>query len=592
MSRCSLLHGALAFVCAVSLTNGLSGVDAAQESAAVRLLKGGKVPPERQGAVLEMIGRRGTSADLAFVFERLNTQDGFEPAPRKQALRALVQAARDRGLKPDGDTSALLGWLKDERWDSDCRAAAARLAGHWGMASASDTLAEFVAQSSSQDLKRAAVDALVDLASAGGKPALESLARADQPRSTRLLALSGLARLDPASTADQAAEWLASLHGDEDATVLLGAFLNRQGGADELARAIAARSLSSDAAKLVLRGVYTLGRSDAALVAALSAAAGLDADPRPWSEEEMAAFVADVRAHGNPERGEAVFRRADLNCMGCHRVAGVGGTIGPDLSPIGTSSPPDYLVRAVLLPDEAIKEQYNTLVVLTDDGEIFQGIVVDRDDQRIVLKEANGTLRTVPVHRIEDQREGGSLMPRGLAALMTREEFVDLIAFLSELGKPGPYAIRTTPSVQRWDVLKDVPAELVSRIPDTALLRSEGLALDAARWVPAFARVSGELQLHEWTRVAGSEVIYLRTALDVTEPGNLKIDFASDEGLAVWIDGERVLLQGHALTAELGAGRRELVIRVDTSTRTLRSLRADLHKPPGSTIQFTPVDVP
>ena len=36
-------------------------------------------------------------------------------------------------------------------------------------------------------------------------------------------------------------------------------------------------------------------------------------------------------------------------------------------------------------------------------------------------------------------------MPKGLVNFMTRAEFVDLVRFLSELGKPGPYAIRSTP---------------------------------------------------------------------------------------------------------------------------------------------------
>ena len=105
-------------------------------------------------------------------------------------------------------------------------------------------------------------------------------------------------------------------------------------------------------------------------------------------------------------------------------------------------------------PDQSIKEQYNTLVVLTTDGQVFQGIVADKDDQRIVLKEATGATRVVPANSIEDQKAGGSLMPKGLANLMTRAEFVDLVRFLSELGKPGPYAIRATPAIQRWRVLE------------------------------------------------------------------------------------------------------------------------------------------
>ena len=132
--------------------------------------------------------------------------------------------------------------------------------------------------------------------------------------------------------------------------------------------------------------------------------------------------------------------------MSCHSLSKAGGDVGPDLSSIGQTSPPDYIINSILNPDQSIKEQYHTLVVLTSDGQVFQGIVTDKDDQRIVLKEATGATRAVPVASIEDQKPGGSLMPKGLANLMTRAEFVDLVRFLSELGKPGPYADPHDPS--------------------------------------------------------------------------------------------------------------------------------------------------
>jgi putative heme-binding domain-containing protein len=98
-----------------------------------------------------------------------------------------------------------------------------------------------------------------------------------------------------------------------------------------------------------------------------------------------------------------VFRRAELNCVGCHAIGGAGGAIGPELSAIGQGNPVDYLVNSVLVPDQIIKEQYQTLVVLTVDGQVFQGIVADRDDTKVVLREATGELRTVPTADIEDQ---------------------------------------------------------------------------------------------------------------------------------------------------------------------------------------------
>ena len=135
------------------------------------------------------------------------------------------------------------------------------------------------------------------------------------------------------------------------------------------------------------------------------------------------------------------------------------------MSAVGQISPPDYIINSILNPDLAIKEQYNTLVVLTVEGQVFQGIVTDKDEQRVVLKDATGATRVVPVASIEDQKPGGSLMPKGLANLMTRAEFLDLVRFLSELGKPGPYAIRPVPAIQRWKVLKAVPTDLAKSVP-------------------------------------------------------------------------------------------------------------------------------
>ena len=86
---------------------------------------------------------------------------------------------------------------------------------------------------------------------------------------------------------------------------LLAAFLDRQGGADKLAAALGRRKLPADAAKLALRAVYALGHSDPALVAALTKAAGIDAEVKPLDQGEMDALIADVAAKGDPARGEA-----------------------------------------------------------------------------------------------------------------------------------------------------------------------------------------------------------------------------------------------------------------------------------------------
>ena len=56
----------------------------------------------------------------------------------------------------------------------------------------------------------------------------------------------------------------------------------------------------------------------------------------------------------------------------------------------------------------------------------------------------------IPLSSIKVQKEVGSLMPTGLADTLTHGEFLDLIRFLAELGKPGPYGPSTAQYVRRW----------------------------------------------------------------------------------------------------------------------------------------------
>jgi putative heme-binding domain-containing protein len=303
----------------------------------------------------------------------------------------------------------------------------------------------------------------------------------------------------------------------------------------------------------------------------------------------MDRLLAEVASQGDPARGELVFRRKDLNCTGCHAVAGAGGNVGPDLSPIGSTSPVDYLVHSIMLPDQAIKEQYQTLVVATTEGEVYQGIVADRDDARIVLREATGDLRTVPTAQVEDQKPGGSLMPRGLVNLMTRAEFVDLVRFLAELGRPGPYAIRGTPTIQRWLAFTDVPDILRANRPESIQVHTELLNADPSRWTPAYSLVSGDLPLDDLKALAGGPVLYLMGEIDVTATGPITAHLDSPEGLTLWLDSRPVDLEGPTATIVPAEGRHRLVLRVDNAARPRPTLKLELTKPPASPAQFTVV---
>ncbi|MFO0959540.1 MAG: hypothetical protein U0800_19250 [Isosphaeraceae bacterium] len=568
---------------------GPAAFSSAQEpSALVKLLDGGKVPADRQGTIVEMIGKRGTDADLAYLLKKSGQADGFAPAVRRKALAALTDATLSRKATPAGDLSGIRAVLEDATLSPDDLRTAARLAGLWKVEAAGDSLAKLAGSPKTPEPVRAeALEALVAIRGEEARPAIEALTAKAMPGNTRAAAIAALAKLDPRAAANLGAALLIEARPDTDMQPVFDALLARQDGADTLAAAFGEKNkLTPDAARLGLRSLYGLGRSDAALVALFSKAAGLDAEVKPLDQKALDALIDEVNTKGDPARGEALFRRADLNCARCHALGQAGGGIGPDLSALGGSSPVDYVINSILLPDQAIKEEYQTRVVLTDDGQILQGIVVDKDDKRILLKDATGNVKTVAVESIEDSKEGGSLMPQGLVNLMTHAEFVDLCRFIADLGKPGRYAVPTTPVLMRWRVLKPVGDDLAGAVPDTNAIQGDVLGVDPNRWVPWYARVGGRVPLKEIAEASGGPVVYLKGEIEVTAAGPIAIKIEPKDGIVAWLDDQPI---GDSGVIEASAGRRALIVRVDTSKARADEFRVELARPEGSPVEFTAV---
>src|SRR5207253_3392130 len=156
-----------------------------------------------------------------------------------------------------------------------------------------------------------------------------------------------------------------------------------------------------------------------ALVEALTKAGGVADSARALTPTEMKARITDIAGKGDPARGEAIFRRADLACFKCHAIAGAGGLVGPDLAGIGASAPVDYLIESILLPAKAIKENYHALLIATRDGRLITGVKVQETNSDLVLRDAEDRQISIPLGTIEERKVGGSIMPEGLADSLT-----------------------------------------------------------------------------------------------------------------------------------------------------------------------------
>jgi hypothetical protein len=161
------------------------------------------------------------------------------------------------------------------------------------------------------------------------------------------------------------------------------------------------------------------------------AADGL-AGPRPASESQ---WRQALEGAGGASAGERVFFHPQgPRCFACHRVDGRGGTIGPDLSVVGRSTSREKLIESILAPSKEIAPQYLSWRIATRDGKIHTGVVVEEGpNSTITLADAQAKLETINRAEVEERHPlATSIMPDNLAALMTRREFRDLIAFLGQ----------------------------------------------------------------------------------------------------------------------------------------------------------------
>jgi putative heme-binding domain-containing protein len=148
--------------------------------------------------------------------------------------------------------------------------------------------------------------------------------------------------------------------------------------------------------------------------------------------------------HGNAARGRNRFSEpSGGGCIRCHRVNGEGGTIGPDLSSVGSKYNRAQLIETILYPSRQILSGYRQTVITTKEGESTTGLVQREDNVTITLLDTSGQEHTIKKSLIAHRELSAvSPMPDGLYAGWSRRDFGDVIAFLDGLKTPQQAKLR------------------------------------------------------------------------------------------------------------------------------------------------------
>jgi putative heme-binding domain-containing protein len=160
---------------------------------------------------------------------------------------------------------------------------------------------------------------------------------------------------------------------------------------------------------------------------------------KEWKFEELAPLVAQLEHGRSFANGKQLFTVA--NCVACHKLNDVGQEFGPDLTKLEPKlGTPVEILHDIVEPSFRINEKYYTYVFETDAGRVVTGLVVEETPKEVKVVE-NPLAKTVPVvlqkSEITDRKKSPtSIMPKGLLDKLTREEILDLVAYVAARGNP------------------------------------------------------------------------------------------------------------------------------------------------------------
>jgi quinoprotein glucose dehydrogenase len=140
----------------------------------------------------------------------------------------------------------------------------------------------------------------------------------------------------------------------------------------------------------------------------------------------------DTLTGGDRRSGSRVFfSKSEVYCLRCHKIRGNGGEVGPDLTGLGAKKDREYLLQAIVVPNHAIAEGFETRVLALKDGQVVAGIVKKDDGHTLMLITPEAKTLEIARDRVEEERRGDSAMPADLVQKLSKRELRDLIEFLA-----------------------------------------------------------------------------------------------------------------------------------------------------------------
>jgi putative heme-binding domain-containing protein len=281
--------------------------------------------------------------------------------------------------------------------------------------------------------------------------AIDTCVAADGPRSIDLLSEILGDGLDPIDLRQKAAVALGGLAEPRAAETLLAQLPTVP---EPVAVAIAIGLAGTPAGSESLLAAISAGKASARVLQDRAVEERLRVHNLPDFDARLAALTADLppaearfaelieqRRQRFPQVavdfaiGQQAFKKT---CAACHRLAGEGTKIGPELDGIGLRGL-DRLLEDLLDPSRNVDQAFRSTQIVTTDGRPIVGLKLREEGQVLVLADAQGKEVRVPLEEIEEQALTPlSPMPANVAEVVPEADFYHLLGYLlSQREKPA-----------------------------------------------------------------------------------------------------------------------------------------------------------
>ena len=546
------------------------------------MLDDSKIAVERKVEIIRLAGALGDTQQLMKLLMKLNVRarnNDSSEAEKLAVYQALTAATRQRGIKMDP-----LPPVPETGPLTELGRSAVMLAG-----AMKHEPSRAMIQNLAKSGDTTAIRALAELGGEASQLFFSHLLHEQKTYVVPVTAeiLSSYTRFNAQLAAGDAADFLAGkwqlkddAEGAAAAASVVDSFLSQKFGPAILAAALKDKKIPAAIATAGVQKASIAGGDTKALIEALTVAGGLQ-PVMALTPEQLTQMMAEVKSAGDPSRGELVYRRANLQCQVCHAIGAVGGIVGPDMVSLGASAPVDYIIESLLEPSKKIKEGYATMMITTKTGGVHSGFLVREDEREVLLRDATGKTDSIPAASVAKKESiPVSLMPPALTASLRRDEFVDLVRFLSELGKEGGYKIQEDGTLRRWRTAQP-PAEAWRWMN---LNGNKGFHEKAAEltWLPLYSRVDGTVHGEDATLigVGQSQWRAIESEIEVSAAGKIGLKLNDPAGLQIFLAGKE-LPAAADMQADVPAGKVRVTLLFDSAVRRA-SLKVQVYDVPGS----------